>query len=365
MTHTPSSKEIVLMALDHRQPPRVPCSYVGTPEIDQRLKKHFSADSMDEVFDRLGVDIRFIGLEYIGPSLRTWPDGRFENCWGQIRKPVTNEAGTYMEAVEYPYAAFQTVEDVDNFRWPKPEWFDYSPIKAKCEAYKDYAIVFGGTQFMDLINQISLGRGNEQFMYDLALEDPVGLRCMDKRFELCYEMAERGLKAAGGKADIFWMGDDYGTQKGMLISPAMWRKLFYPKLKAMCDLGHKYGAKVMLHACGSTAQVWPDIIEAGVDIYDTVQPEARGMDAAVLKEEYGDQICFHGTISTQKTLPFGTPDEVAEEVRQRIDIVGQDGGFIVAPAHNFQPDTPLENIFAMYNAVKSHPVPAGSPAGCR
>jgi uroporphyrinogen decarboxylase len=175
---------------------------------------------------------------------------------------------------------------------------------------------------------------------------------MEQRFQSCYEVSERALQVADGNISILWIGDDYGTQNGLLIGPAQWRELFFSKLKAMCDLGHQYGAQVMLHSCGSTRQLWPDLIEAGVDIYDTVQPEAKDMHPAELKEEFGDRICFHGSMSAQKTLPFGTPQDVIQEVRERIDTVGRNGGLILAPAHNIQPDTPLENILAMYSAVE-------------
>ncbi len=347
------SKDRVLAALAHKQPDRTPCNYLSTPEIDEKLKSYFQTDSMEMVLQNLGIDLRVVDAPYIGPELRKWPDGRFENFWGQIRRPVKNQAGTYFEPAELPYAAFKSIADVENFRWPRPEWFDYSKIVEHCKKYSDYTIIFGSPGNMDLINGIAYGRGVEQVMFDIALEDPVGLACMEKRFECCYLHSEQALQTANGKIDIFWIGDDYGTQNGLLISPAVWRKLFFPKLKAMCDLGHKYDAKVMLHSCGSTRIIWPDLIEAGVDIYDTVQPEAVDMNPAELKKEFGDKICFHGTISTQNTLPFGSTVDVAHEVKERIRTVGRDGGFIIAPAHNIQPDTPLENILAMYGAVKN------------
>jgi len=174
---------------------------------------------------------------------------------------------------------------------------------------------------------------------------------MEKRFAFCYADSERALQACGGRVDILWIGDDYGTQNGPLMSPEKWRRLFKPRLAAMCELGHRYGAKVMLHSCGSTHALWDDLVECGVDIYDTVQPEAAGMDPAWLKRRFGDRICFHGTISTQRTLPFGTPEDVVAEVALRIRTVGADGGLILAPAHNIQPDTPLENVLAMYRAA--------------
>lgn len=352
MMSTRPSRERVLTALSHKMPDQTPCNYLSTPEVDEKLKKHFHTDRMDVVLEKLNVDIRVIDTPYVGPSLRTWPDGRFENFWGHIRKPVKNEAGSYNEAVEFPYAAFHNVEDVRKFRWPTAKWFDYSNVAADCKKYEGYAVVFGAPGNMDLINGTSYGRGVEQVMVDIALEDPIGIACMEMRFSCCYERSERALRAANGRIDILWIGDDYGTQNGLLISPGAWRKLFFPKLKTMCELGHRYGAKVMLHSCGSTRKIWPQFIEAGVDIYDTVQPEALGMNPAELKAEFGDRICFHGTISTQKTLPFGKAEDVIREVKERIRTVGRSGGFIVAPAHNFQPDTPIENILALYDSVR-------------
>jgi uroporphyrinogen decarboxylase len=308
-------KERVLTAVAHKDPDRCPCDYIGTPEVDEKLKAHFGTESMDVVLERLGVDLRVVDAPYVGPELRVWDDGRFENYWGSIRKPVRNEAGTYNEAVELPYASFKSVEDVEKFRWPKVEWFDYSQLVEDCGKYSDYAIVFGEPGNMDLINGTAYGRGVEQVIYDIALEDPVGLACMEKRFECCYERSEQGLKAGNGRIDILWIGD-------------------------------------MLHSCGSTRPLWSGLIEAGVDIYQTVQPEARDMDPAELKAEFGDRMCLHGTISIQKTLPFGTPEDVAAEVRQRIETAGKNGGLIVAPAHNTQPDTPIENILALYETVQ-------------
>ncbi|TFG50995.1 MAG: hypothetical protein E4H40_00015 [Candidatus Brocadiia bacterium] len=344
-------KERVMTALAHKSPDRCPCDYIGTPEVDVKLKAFFKTDDMSVVLKKLGVDLRVVDAPYIGPALRTWDDGRFENFWGSVRKPVRNEAGTYNEAVELPYAAFKTIKDVENFRWPKTEWFDYDIMVSQCRKYPEYAIVFGSPGNMDLINGTSYGRGVEQVIYDIALEDPIGLACMSKRFECCYAISEKALKAANGKIDILWIGDDYGTQNGLLMSPQTWRKLFFPRLRQMCEMGHRYGAKVMLHCCGSTRPLWPDLIQAGVDIYQTVQPEAFNMNPAELKKDFGDDICFHGTISIQKTLPFGTPEDVAGEVRERIDTVGVNGGLIVAPAHNTQPDTPVENLLALYEEV--------------
>lgn len=345
-------KERVLTALAHQQPDVTPCNYLGTPEIDDMLMQHFQTDQMDTVLEHLGVDIRTVNVPYIGPELRQWEDGRFETMWGQVRKPVQNVAGTYMESACLPYADFKTIRDVENWRWPRVEWFDYKALSHLCNSYAEYGILYGSPGNMDLINGTAFGRGVEQVLFDIATEDLVGMACMEKRFELCYQRSEKALQTCKGKIDILWIGDDYGTQNGLLMSPKVWRKLFFPRVKAFCELGHQYGVKVMLHSCGSTRKIWPDLIEAGVDIYDTIQPEAADMNPAELKAEFGDQICFHGTISIQKTLPFGSVAEVKAEIRERIRTVGKNGGFILAPAHNLQPDTPLENLLALYRTVK-------------
>ena len=343
-----TSKQRVLKALSYHRPDRTPRNYLGTPEADKKLKSHFQTDDMDVVLEKLGVDLRVIKPVYVGPTLRKWEDGRFENFWGQVRKPIKNEAGIYNESVEFPYAEFTSASEVETFRWPIADWFDCSSITAQCDKYADYAIVYGAPGNMDLINGTTYGMGVEKFLFGIALDDPIVYACMEKRFECCYAISQKVLQAADGKIDIFWIGDDYGTQNGLLISPQKWCELFFDKLKTMCELGHSYGAKVMLHSCGSTRLIWQDLIEAGVDIYDTVQPEAANMDPGELKDEFGDRICFHGAISTQKTLPFGSVKDVAGEVKLRIESVGKNGGYILAPAHNIQPDTPLENILAMY-----------------
>ena len=349
-----TSRERVLTALDQRQPDRVPVNYIGTPEIDAALTAHFGAHTMDPVLDILDIDLRGVAPRYVGPKLRTWPDGRFENIWGHIRKPIQNIAGRYDESVEFPYAAFETLEDVENWRWPVTDWHDYSHMKADCDTHAGRAVFVGRPGNMDMINGISFGRGVEQVIFDIALESEVYLACAHKRLEFCHADSEQMLRACDGRADILWIGDDYGTQNSLLMSPDKWRRLFKPSLARMCALGHKYGVKVMLHSCGSTHPIWEDFIEVGVDIVDTVQPEAAGMDPAELKKRFGGRISMHGTMSTQKTLPFGSPADVAAEARLRVETAGRDGGLILAPAHNIQPDTPVPNILAMYEAAGAY-----------
>jgi hypothetical protein len=306
-----------------------------------------------DILDCLGADLRALRLPYAGPELPEYTDGRKQDIFGVVYRSVRNQVGTYSETCFWPYAGFRTVNDVERYRWPSTGWFDYAALPSQCERWKDYAIVYGWPGNVDLINGAAFGRGVEQTLMDIATEDPAGLAIMEKRFEFAFDQTRRSLEACHGRIDIVWMGDDYGTQRGMLMSPAKWRRLFRPKLQAMIDLSHEHGARLMLHSCGSTRQIWPDFVDMGLDLYDTVQPEAKGMVPRELAAEFGQRICLHGTLSTQKTLPFGAPEDVAREVRARIEEFGNQGGLILAPSHNLQPDTPVENILAIYRAAGS------------
>jgi uroporphyrinogen decarboxylase len=191
----------------------------------------------------------------------------------------------------------------------------------------------------------------QQLMMDMALNPPLVKALLEKISD--YYLAHNGriFEAGNGLIDIFMMGDDFGTQKGLLISPEMFRRYFAPKLKEFAAQAKSYGLKVMLHSCGSVRELIPDIIEIGVDILNPIQIHAKGMIPGKLKEEFGEKICFHGGIDIQHTLPFGTIQDVEREVKDRIRILGKNGGYILASTHNIQADTPTENILKMYKTA--------------
>jgi len=234
---------------------------------------------------------------------------------------------------------------------PVRNWYDFSSLAAKCRHYRGYAVYLGRLGYMDLINGIAFGRGVEAVLMDIATEEPVFLAIVERRARFFLELCERALQAAKGGVDILFMGDDYGTQNGLLMHPDTWRKLFKPRTKAMIDLAHRYDCAVIHHSCGSTRAIMDDFIEIGLDCLQTIQPRAAGMDPADLKAVYGDRLCFHGAIDVQGGLQHGTPVEIRAMVRQRIETMRPGGGTICAPSHNIQPDTPLENVLAMYEAI--------------
>jgi uroporphyrinogen decarboxylase len=360
-------RERVRTALAHAAPDFTPCDYYATPEIHRALARHFglaepasipgalggsSSDlAVDEIAERLGSDIRYIHAPYIGPPPPKFDDGSMITLWGIRSRPMPNEYGAYAEPVGTPYAAWTSVDEVERFPWPNPDWFDYRAILALCARYPDVAIALGGPYVQDFINGVAYGRGVEQVLLDIASSDPVYLRIVEKRHAFFQAYVERSLQAAGGRIDIVFCGDDFGSQRGLLISPASFDRLFAAKKRELFELAHRYGAKVSHHCCGSSRGLIPRFIQCGMDALQTIQPQAAGMNPYELKREFGDRISLHGAVDVQGWLQRATPAEIESEVNRLIDEVGAGGGYILAPSHHIQPDTPLENVLAMYRAV--------------
>jgi len=360
-------RERTLAALNHDQPDFTPCDYFATPEIQQALLDHFgladdaglkvpmggsaSTTGHTALADRLGTDIRYIGPPYAGPPLPTFDDGSTVNLWGIRRRPMPNEYGEYAEPVGTPYADWETVEEAEKFNWPNPDWFDYDAMPALCEPYPEMAIAVGGFHVQDFINSIAFGRGVEQGLLEIGTEHPVYLYLIQRRQRFYMEHIERTLKAAGGRIDLVLCGDDFGSQRGAVISPRSFDRLFAAKKREFFDMVHSHGAKVTHHCCGSSRALIPRFIECGMDSLQTIQPQAAGMDPYELKAEFRGQIALHGAVDVQGWLQRTTLAEIETEIDRLMDEVGAGGGFIISPSHHIQPDTPLENVLTFYRTV--------------
>lgn len=347
-----NSRERFYAAIEYKEFDRPPTTHYGTPEINHTLMQHFGVPTVEELRLKVGDDFRHIGPKYIGPELKNFEDGSWEGLWGERYNYVSFGSGTYPEAVYLPYKDVTEVEELKAFRLPSPDWFDYSGIKEECMKYRDYAVCIEGAGTPDFMNGIARCRGVEQVLLDIALEDPVYLALMEQRHEFLYEKCRRTLEAGEGLIDVLCLGEDYGNQNGLMISPAVFEKLFAPKMKQFFDLAHRYGAKTMMHCCGSCRDLIPRFIELGLDILEVVQVDAAKMDIRELHREFYGKICFCGSISVQSTLPYGTVEEVVREVEFRKELFPK-GGMIIAATHDIQVGTPVENILAMYRAIGS------------
>ena len=348
-------RQRVLAAVNHKETDRVPVDFWVVNEIRDRLIRFYKLPDEEALLKLIGVDMRVIrGPSYVGLEMHTHPDGTTEDLWGVGRRRVTfgegEKKGSYLELVFSPLASARDVKDIDTYRgWPSPEWWDYTKIAEECARHAGYAVIFSGDR-LDRTAQLKTAmylRGVEQIMVDLV-ENPAIVECMLEHINTYYlEYNRRVFEVAGGKIDIFMMGDDFGTQKGLMISPPMWQRYFEKGFRDFIALAHQYGIKVMHHTCGGVRPLINYFIDSGLDILQSLQPRATGMELTGLKRDFGDCLTLHGSVDIQKTLPFGTPDEVIGEVRQRLEVGKPGGGFIICTAHNIQVDVPLENVLAL------------------
>ena len=353
-----NSKERVLTILAHREADRVPLDFWAEKPVIAGLMRHLNLAQYEQLLQYLQIDTRYVeGARYIGPDLYRAPDGRWEDIWGVIRRPVpldqSNPAkGLIQHVIRHPLAQAQTVKDVENHRWPSPDWYEYT-IAADTQDKAQYAVVCGA----DRLNRTAQFkpamylRGIEKLLMDLIVNPKLVEAITERLIHYYLEFNDNIFRRADGKIDIFYMGDDFGTQKGPFISIDMWRRFFKPGFKKFIDHAHSHGIKVMHHTCGSVVDLIPDFIECGLDILQSLQPLAKGMDFKKIKSEYGRDIAFQGGIDIQDVMPFGSAAMVKSEVKRIIETLAPGGGYIVCSSHNLQPDTPLPNILAMYETA--------------
>jgi uroporphyrinogen decarboxylase len=344
-----NSKERVRASIMHKQPDRVPADFACVEAVMEKLIKHYGFTNSDQVYDKFNIDIRYVDAPYIGPELKhSYENGDLvvESYYGyKSRRHWTGIDYNFITCY-YPFDEFTTIEEIENYNWPRTEWFDYEAVKRQCEKYKDKAIIIGSAgvyQFATFMREAS------KLYMDMALEPDFAKRIFDRFVEFELEHYEKILQAADGQVDILRCYDDYGTQTGMLFGMDMWRYFFKENTSKLADLAHKYGAFYMQHSCGAVRPIIPELIDCGVDMLDPVQ-RVVGMEPEKLKKDFGDKITFHGGIDTQWILPYGSPEEVLKESKYYIDTLGKDGGYILYPSQEFQADIPIENIEALYNA---------------
>ena len=350
--------ERVMRAVQHRPSDRVPLDYVATPEFNAKLKKHLKLDDDEELRRRLGVDIRGVSGRWVGPEGIISTGGisaAGKDFLGVEWKAVENEFGVYNELAVSPLGSATTVREIDEYDWPNPDWYDFAHLKdqiADINREERYAILFfaGGA-----FESPWYMRGLTRFLMDLVecpdIAEAISRHCAD----FYHERAMRAIEASDGGIDIVGSGGDIGTQRGMMLAPELWRKHIKPYSRKLIRTFKDMGLVTLYHSCGSIVPVIDDFIEMGLDILDPIQPKAEGMAAAALKAEFGDGLAFHGGMDEQDLLPYGSPDQVRQEVKRLVDLFSGEGGYILCAAHALQPDTPVENVLVMYDEAQGRP----------
>lgn len=356
-----NSRERFLQTINKNTADRPPVFATFTPQVAKKMadflkvKYEEPVDSMlstrashMDLLVKLGNDA--VGIATCAPDnfpTITLNNGLIENEWGMVFKPM----GLYNEFYKYPLAHAQTAEDIVNYEFPDPyaqgRWDQASISIAKYGSTHGIIADLETTLFETAWYLVGL----EKFLMDLMVEAEYVIPLLDKIEEIhtCY-----GKKMIELGADVLWCGDDFGTQNSQIMDLETFRKFFKPRIKRMFLAFKNINPEIKLawHSCGAFRPFIPEFIEIGLDIVNPIQPLASGMEPESLKKDFGDDLIFFGGICVQDLLPNKSATEIKIEVARRKRILGKNGGYIVAPAHNIQDDTSIENILAFFEAAK-------------
>jgi uroporphyrinogen decarboxylase len=343
--------ERVMAAIDHQPVDRHPTDIWCVQEVRERLMAYCGASDWIGVLDALDIDgIIGVAPPYIGPPLPEMGEELRQDEWGMVYRRQEYLNGVYWEQVGYPLSAAQSIADLDAYRWPDPDWYDYAALPDLCAQHEGRVVRVGYTAIFYYHNKL---RGLELSLMDPALEPDLTQHLIRRLADFFYEYHGRCYGAAGKRMQSTQVTDDFGSQTGLLISKRTFEEFYRPWIQRAIDQAKSYGIRVFHHDDGAIYPLVADLAQMGIDILNPIQWRCGGMDREALARDFGRKLCFHGGVDNQYTLPFGTVQEVQEEVAYNLSVLGQHGtGYILAPCHNIQNNTPLGNILAMYQASR-------------
>lgn len=358
-----NARERLQAVCEHRNPDRFPIDYLAKRDADRLLRSYLGVRTEKELLDSLGCDLYHLSARdisqneafmpiYRGPRLDVTESERTCPFGIRYQRAAYDWKFGADEVLHSPLQSAESPQDILRHPWPKPEWFDVESLIPECERESDRVVVSG---FWTAIfgNAYRL-HGFTNFLMNMALKPELIKTLVNRMTDFYLELNERLFSALKGKIDVYYFGNDFGSQNGLLFSREMWREFYFQNYTKLIALAHSYGLKVMVHSCGSILGILADFIEAGVDILDPVQTTADDMAPDKLKQEFGQRIVFHGAVDTQGVLPSAGTDGVMRHARQTMRVLGENGGYIFAPCNAIQVDTPVQNVEAMYRAAREY-----------
>lgn len=330
-------RDIVLEQVHHRETFPVPFTLWFEGDVAERLDAHYGGTSWRERLTPYIVGAGSVDTMGKRPAGEGYERDVYGSLWRMDRRPW------HLERPALPEPTFE------GYDFPTPEQFT-SP-EAEASARKTLAEHADSFRIANLgwgLFECSWGiRGFENALMDSAAEPDFYGELLDRFTDLYMDFVERSVRLP---VDAIMFGDDWGDQRGVILGPDRWRRFLKPRWARLYQAVHDAGKLVISHCCGSVADIMPDIIEIGLDVLESVQPEARGMNPYGLKKQWGDKIVFWGGLGSQSTIPFGSPEGIRAEVRRLCREMGRGGGYIVSPAKSLQPETPTANAVAVVEA---------------
>jgi len=332
-----TARERVQVSLEHRQPDRTPYHLTFTAPAREKMRAYYGDPDFEASLDNCLAVLRTrLPERELAGRPGIWED-EFGVQWDRRVDP---DIGTVCNRRVTP-------ETLQDYRFPDPcapARFAQFPagLRGKGDRFALATLAF------TLFERAWTLAGMEELLIAMAIDKSFAHRLFDRILEYDLEVVRQALHF---DVDGVRFGDDWGGQRGLLMGPALWREFIKPRVAALYGLVKAQGKRVFIHCCGKVDELFPELIEIGVDVFNPFQPEV--MDVERLKRRYGGSLTFFGGISTQKTLPYGTVAQVREEVRRLLDRVGRRGGYIAAPAHDVPKDAKPENVAAMIEVLKS------------
>ena len=340
-----TSRERVLTAFAHEEPDRVPCWCGASEEFWAKAKRESDLDD-EGLRTSFGDDFRRVYAKYNGPEFVLSEAATSRTVFGVERHGLG-----YGQPINHPLAD-ASLKEIHDYPWPDPAWMDVSNIKAEANFYNGEFAILGGDWSPFWHDAIDL-LGMENLYIKMYSQPELADAVLQHLVDYYATVSRRIFDAAAEAIDIFFIGNDFGSQTGPLLGPDLFGRYILPHLKRLIDLGHAYRLKVQLHCCGGFAPLIPMMIEAGLDGLHAVQPNCRGMDLRMLKAEFGDKILFNGAIDSHNILIDGTPQTVRQKTREVLQIMMPGGGYVAGASHDtILEETPLENVIAMFDAIR-------------
>jgi len=360
-------RERLLTALAHKEPDRVPLTAKLWADTRLKLRKHYGLKTDEELFDKMGIDNGAINVGSLPP--RDWkPTPEYAEFCNTIGYEVRSQYATYEEwGIErklgakgqsvvqqfffshHPWESFTEPSQVEEMKLPNlnaPGRFD--DAEKTIEEKKEVHVIMGGLGHVLWTRGWEL-RGMLKLMKDLHTDPEMADAILDKLLAYSCDVADRLLDLG---CDGIAVSEDWGNNYSMFISPTLWRKYFKPKYKKLFDRAKRRGKLVFFHSDGNITPIVGDLVEIGIDSLNPVQPEC--MDQIEVKQKYGDKITIDTGVSNQKTLPFGTPEDVRNETLYALRYLAPGGGFVYGTSHYAMYDVPIENVITLYETCMKY-----------
>lgn len=368
-------REIFTATINHQQPERVLVDYgkhIGSFHVNayktlkealgiqtetkilDRMAQNVKLD--EEICQRLGIDFRWVVPNWVGMrDVEIDGERGYIDMWQTPHK--WTDVGQYYAIHASPLnMETLTQADIDNFSWPQPDPAMFTGLREQAKYLHDntdYVVGADGIK-VGILQTASQLRGYDKLFLDFSINPDIAHQFLDRLSATINSMYRQYMEAVGQYVQVVVITDDQGTQNSLMVSPKMFREFIKPRLKSLIEtIRSTADVKVFMHCDGAITKIIPDLIEIGVDILNPIQTVVKGMeDTKELKEQFGAQISFHGGIDVQRVLPNYTPEQIRQEVKLRLNDLGKNGGYIIAPCHNINVDIPLENTLAMFNTAK-------------